>query len=309
MLLPETLLVIVASTLILLGLILSNENTDKYVDEKTNLFNQYSFETVLEELYANGVKQFIAVLCFSKTETNFDWKQDVLILCDIYRELKQYRLKGYRICENGVVFICTSREKAETVLEEAKRVVETKYGTESIRIETKLLSEEEMPTKYNCIQSIIAFCTEIGRQFAYIDYLTHIYNRNALERDLMNLPGNGRGYYLIADLNDLKIVNDTIGHSAGDELLQGFANLLVDVVRGDGRVYRQGGDEFAILYGRDPEQFMRELDVQCAARNRSRNVPISYAIGYCGLGCENFVDTADRMMYENKRAIKWTRKK
>ena len=50
MLLPETLLVAAASTLILLGLILSNENMEKYMDDKTALFNQYSFETVLEGL-------------------------------------------------------------------------------------------------------------------------------------------------------------------------------------------------------------------------------------------------------------------
>lgn len=304
MLLPETLLVIVASTLILLGLILSNENTEKYVDEKTNLFNQYSFESVLEEFYSDKQRQFIAVLCFCKTETNFDWKQDTMVLCDIYKELKQRHLKGYRICENGVVFISASEEKAQTVLEEVKRTVEDRYGKENISIETKMLSREETAEKYNCMQNIIAFCTEIGKHFAYIDYLTHIYNRNALERDLANLPEGKSGCYLLADLNDLKVVNDTIGHSAGDELLQGFASLLVDAVCDDGRVYRQGGDEFAILYGKDAEPLVQELATQCRNRNRSRNIPISYAIGYCGLSNPDFLDKADKMMYENKREIK-----
>lgn len=309
MLMPETLLVVVASTLILLGLILSNENTEKYMDEKTNLFNQYSFEIVLEEFYSDNQMQFIAVLCFCKTETNFDWKQDVLVLCDIHKELKQRHLKGYRICENGVVFINASEEKAQAALEEVKSAVEGKYGKENISIETKVLSEEETEEKYNCMQSIIAFCAEVGNHFAYIDYLTHIYNRNALERDMANLSGNRGGYYLIADLNDLKIVNDTIGHSAGDELLQGFARLLVDVVRDAGRVYRQGGDEFAILYGKDAEPFVQELAAQCPIRNRSRNVPISYAIGYCKLSDADFLNKADQMMYENKRAIKRARKR
>ena len=48
MMIPETLVVVVCSTLILLGLILSKENTEKYVDEKTALFNRYSFEKVLD---------------------------------------------------------------------------------------------------------------------------------------------------------------------------------------------------------------------------------------------------------------------
>lgn len=61
MILPETLIVIVASTLIMLGLILSNENTEKYMDEKTLLFNQYSLETVLEEIDFRKQKIFIVV--------------------------------------------------------------------------------------------------------------------------------------------------------------------------------------------------------------------------------------------------------
>ena len=40
------------------------------------------------------------------------------------------------------------------------------------------------------------------------------------------------------DLNGLKLVNDTIGHSAGDKLLQGFARLLADAAGDDGRAYR-----------------------------------------------------------------------
>ena len=80
------------------------------------------------------------------------------------------------------------------------------------------------------MQNIIAFCTEIGQHFAYTDYLTHIYNRNAFERDLKKLDENSDGYYIIADLNNLKVVNDTVGHSAGDELLSSFAGLLNEAV-------------------------------------------------------------------------------
>ena len=78
MLLPEVLLVTVGSTLIMLGLILSNENTEKYLDDKTGLFNLYSFESVLKEHDFEKQRIIIAVLCFCKTENNFNWKQDTL---------------------------------------------------------------------------------------------------------------------------------------------------------------------------------------------------------------------------------------
>lgn len=304
MVFPETLLEVVAATMILLGLMLSNENTEKYMDEKTSLFNQYSFEMVLEEFDFEKQKINLAVLCFCKTENNLDWKQDHLILQDICRELRQRLLNAYHVCENGVVFISSSKSKAEMVLEEVKNVIGDQYGSKGFCVETHLFSGEDTATKHGCMQKVIAFCTETGARFAYIDYLTHIYNRNALERDLENVDRESQGCYIIADLNNLKVVNDTIGHSAGDELLQGFAGLLEQVVGNNGRAYRQGGDEFAVLYRQDAQEFVRELAGKCRECNQSRNVPISYAIGYSGFGEADFIDMADQRMYENKRKMK-----
>ncbi len=76
------------------------------------------------------------------------------------------------------------------------------------------------------------------------------------------------------DLNNPKVVNDTAGHSAGDELLLSFAGLLNEVVGNDGRAYRQGGDEFAVLYRQDAQEFARRLEeklrfIICPALSRS----------------------------------------
>lgn len=304
MLIPETLVVVVCSTLILLGLILSNENTEKYVDENTTLFNQYSFEKVLDEFDFEKQTLVTAVLCFCKMENNLDWKQDIQILNDIHREIKQYRLYGYRVGENGVVFISNAADKAQMVLERIKDNVESRYGKDVVSIETKILLGETVASKYSCMRNILAFCSEVGSRLAYIDYLTNIHNRNALERDLIKQQEKENIYYFIADLNDLKITNDTIGHSAGDKLLQGFACLLTDAVGEYGRAYRQGGDEFAVLYGKDAEGFMKNLEERCRDYNKSSAVPISYAIGYCSLEDDDFRDVADRMMYEDKRQKK-----
>lgn len=304
MLIPETLVVVVCATLILLGLILSNENTEKYVDENTMLFNQYSFEKVLEEFDFGKQKLIVGVLCFCKTENNLDWKQDVLILRDIHKEFRQYRLRGYRVGENGVAFIGNAQEKAETVLDEVKKSIEKKYDKETFVIETKVLAGNETKNQHECMRNIISFCTEVGGRLAYIDYLTNIYNRNALERDLAKWKEQKNAFYFLADLNGLKLVNDTIGHSAGDKLLQGFARLLADVVGDDGRAYRQGGDEFAVLYDKDAQTFLRNLEDRCGDYNQACAIPVSYAIGYCRLEEEDFREAADQMMYEDKRRKK-----
>lgn len=304
MLIPESLLVVVCSTLLLLGLILSNENTEKYVDEKTTLFNQYAFEKVLKEFNYDKQKFVAGVLCFCNTENNFDWEQDVLILNDIHKEIRQYHLSGYRVSENGVVFINNVPDKARVLLDKVKNSIEEKYDKETVIIETKVFEENSTVERYSCMQGIISFCTEVGDRQAYIDYLTNIYNRNALERDLKKQQEHKRTCYFIADLNNLKYINDTIGHSAGDKMLQGFATMLVDAAGTDGRAYRQGGDEFAVLYGKDAQVFMQDLENRCMEYNRSCAVPISYAIGYCLLEDERFRDVADQMMYADKRMKK-----
>ncbi len=302
--LPETLLVVVCSTLILLGLILSNENTEKYVDRDTALFNLYSLEKVLDEYDFDRQKPIVAILCLARKENGSDWEQDALILNDVYRELRQYRLYGYRVCENGVAIICNTRGKATLVLQEIRNMIKSKYDGEALSVETDIPAEDSAEGKSGCIRNIISFCTETGRRFAYIDCLTNVYNRNALERDLNERQGDGAAYLLIADLNNLKTVNDTCGHSAGDMMLQGFARLLAAAVGADGRVYRQGGDEFAVLYHGDAQELIRDLDERCRVYNQSAAAPLSYAIGCCRTDEDGFRDVADRRMYEDKRRKK-----
>jgi diguanylate cyclase (GGDEF)-like protein len=94
------------------------------------------------------------------------------------------------------------------------------------------------------------------RRMAYTDSLTGLTNRLAfresLDHRLMMLRGAGRQLALLfADIDDFKRVNDTLGHEAGDEVLQQFAHRIRDAVElmggDDALLARFGGDEFVIL--------------------------------------------------------------
>lgn len=308
MIFPETLLVVVGTTLIMLGLILSNENTEKYMDEKTGLFNQYSFERVLDEYDFSKKKSAVGLFCFCGMTNIFDLNRDEQILCDIRKEIISCRLHGgYRVCENGVVFLAASEEKADFVLNSIKENIWQKYGKENVAVETKIILKSDFSDSIGLMRSIIGFCRVTGSRFAFSDYLTHIYNRNALERDMPMAAQSKDGYYAIADLNDLKVVNDTLGHSAGDEMLQSFAEIMSQAVGKNGRAYRQGGDEFALLYNGEIEPLLEKIAELCKQHNDSSDTPISYAIGYCRLSEMGFMDIADKMMYENKREMKKNR--
>ncbi|HYG60605.1 MAG TPA: EAL domain-containing protein, partial [Symbiobacteriaceae bacterium] len=85
------------------------------------------------------------------------------------------------------------------------------------------------------------------------DELTGLFNRRALNERLELLveraqsQSAGSGALLTMDLDRFKLVNDTLGHPAGDQLLIAVAQLLRSTVRGSDFVARHGGDEFAVV--------------------------------------------------------------
>jgi len=89
-------------------------------------------------------------------------------------------------------------------------------------------------------------------RLAFQDTLTELPNRRLFIEDLKRKiatahHNNTRLALLFLDLDGFKIINDTLGHDAGDLLLQAVAQRLGDLVRTDDMVARLGGDEFTIL--------------------------------------------------------------
>jgi diguanylate cyclase (GGDEF)-like protein len=93
---------------------------------------------------------------------------------------------------------------------------------------------------------------DLSRQAAH-DTLTGLPNRATFQRRLEGCftraarPHTGATTVLFIDLDDFKIVNDTLGHTAGDTLLVGVAGRLSSCIRPSDLVARLGGDEFAVL--------------------------------------------------------------
>ncbi len=152
------------------------------------------------------------------------------------------------------------------------------------------------------------------RQLSHLadhDDLTGLSNRRALLRALSEASDDGRTHTLLfCDLNDFKVVNDSLGHAAGDELLVWVARLLKRMAGPDDVVARLGGDEFAVLTHGDLEA-ARELStrVDRALHGRFRlgdaEVYTSVSIGLVPLdgaaSPDELLRDADTAMYEAKR--------
>jgi len=90
---------------------------------------------------------------------------------------------------------------------------------------------------------------ELRNRFAYYDQLTNLQNRRAYSERIKQLETDMPATCCVvtADINGLKQINDTFGHSAGGELIIGAAECLSQCFEGVGEVYRLGGDEFCVI--------------------------------------------------------------
>jgi diguanylate cyclase (GGDEF)-like protein len=87
--------------------------------------------------------------------------------------------------------------------------------------------------------------TDEQRRQAVTDHLTGLPNRREFERVLEHRPARQRYSILLADVDNLKLINDEYGHEAGDRVLRVIGNVLRHAMRGQDAVARIGGDEFA----------------------------------------------------------------
>lgn len=107
-------------------------------------------------------------------------------------------------------------------------------------------------TLVNELQNEISERNLKERQLKYMslhDPLTRLYNRSCFEQDLKELNSEGRSSLgiIVCDIDGLKLVNDTLGHDDGDKLLTAAADILISSLETGDKLFRIGGDEFAIL--------------------------------------------------------------
>ncbi|WP_430009576.1 sensor domain-containing diguanylate cyclase [Methylophaga lonarensis] len=142
-------------------------------------------------------------------------------------------------------------------------------------------------------------------QIAHHDALTGLPNRYAMDQALEKLSSSGM--ITLLDMDNLKLYNDTYGHSKGDELLQLFAGTLSTRLGGLGVLHRMGGDEFAILSDSSnlADSIRQNIDdtIKHLHRNGFDKAGVSY--GLASMSEVSNVDElrmlADQRMYQHKR--------
>lgn len=153
------------------------------------------------------------------------------------------------------------------------------------------------------------------RELANSDRLTRLKSRNAFEVDVDNLDARGRKRGMcvaVMDLDNLKGVNDALGHVEGDRCLRMAADALSALMRGEAWAYRVGGDEFVVLAeGLTEEELTalcRAVQARYAGSTAGMAVATGLSVGWALFDPERDVslrDTyhrADRRMYVEKQS-------
>ncbi len=185
----------------------------------------------------------------------------------------------------------------------------------------RLIEDSAAPTKDeqgNIIGVVLVFrdVTEKKKQrdkitfLSFRDHLTGIYNRRFFEAELLRLDTerNLPITMIMGDVNGLKLINDSFGHSVGDELLIKIAEILKKSFRADDIIARVGGDEYAILLPRTDHSEAWELinRVMRSLKNekvRDLNVSISFGLATktdMSESTDLIIKMAEDHMYNNK---------
>lgn len=145
-----------------------------------------------------------------------------------------------------------------------------------------------------------------------IDPLTGVFSRFAYN-DVMESYDNQAPEDFVAfliDINGLKVVNDTLGHEAGDELICGAADCIMKAVGNKGRTFRIGGDEFVVfgtMKKEQAEETLMEMDRIITSWSGEKVKSLSVSAGYAlaseftGYSIEDLTKEADKAMYEQKK--------
>jgi diguanylate cyclase (GGDEF)-like protein len=155
------------------------------------------------------------------------------------------------------------------------------------------------------------------RELSITDELTGLSNRRGFfafaQQQMKQARRNGERMVLFfADLDDLKTINDTFGHVAGDRALSDAARIFVETFRDSDIIARMGGDEFAVILGNTPDagidtvrnRLEKRLVEYNARRDGSFRLAVSVGLTVFDparpVTLDDLIRQADARMYEEK---------
>jgi diguanylate cyclase (GGDEF)-like protein len=154
-------------------------------------------------------------------------------------------------------------------------------------------------------------------RMARMDPLTEALNRHAfhslVNRDESDVQADVSGSVAVIDIDNLKPINDQMGHSVGDRAIRSVARSVRSLIRADDMLFRWGGDEFLVLMFRLHEaeatrrmQSLNEILERISLLGSYGSATVSVSFGVAGFGSLDAlglaIEAADKSMYRSRQA-------
>ncbi|NFO04501.1 diguanylate cyclase [Clostridium botulinum] len=160
--------------------------------------------------------------------------------------------------------------------------------------------------------------SSVYEKMAFTDTITNLENRAAFEKKITFIDKNINDFSSIwcisMDLNNLKFVNDNLGHASGDTVITSFSKILKDTFNSIGNSYRTGGDEFIVIVNDISKSSLEckisDLYNSINKFNSNSTLKISVALGYDNFKINednkitDLITRADKLMYIDKKETK-----
>jgi diguanylate cyclase (GGDEF)-like protein/PAS domain S-box-containing protein len=269
------------------AIFLINIENKKLRFQRLNKFHERSTGLKTEDIKGKSVEEIFGKELGKKLEKNY--KQCLLEKKTISYEEELELPAGKRIWLTRLTPVINENQEVEKIV-----------GT-SLDITENKIKEKEI------------------QYLSFHDEMTGLYNRRYFENEIQRLDGSRKLpiAIMVADLDNLKYVNDNFGHQAGDQYIITAAQMISDSTRDEDIVARIGGDEFALIlpetdidgaqkiYQRIKEKqakYLKNKDIDIV---NIFSISIGFAVRYKSkLKLEKVFKEADQAMYLNKEKNK-----
>jgi diguanylate cyclase (GGDEF)-like protein len=276
------------------------------VDPETNRYREFSATTDYEKGFAQAKEGTDFFETVREVAGRYNHPQDLdrflaaFTKDNILSEIKRSGIFtwGYRLLMDGRPI----HVQMKAAMVEEKEGLRLIVGLNDIDAQVRQGEELEKRLAAAQSQANIDALTGVKNKHAYLEAEAHMDRRIAEHRQ-------SPFALVIFDVNNLKKVNDSKGHQAGDKYLRDACRIICDIFK-HSPVYRVGGDEFAVTaQGRDYEnieELVKAVNDHNADALRSGGIVV--ACGMAKYGSDACVETvferADHNMYENKNTLK-----
>jgi diguanylate cyclase (GGDEF)-like protein/PAS domain S-box-containing protein len=209
-------------------------------------------------------------------------------------------VRGGDSLQQGLDFRAVGNRRTEVLLEMDCRDLRADQTVAGLVITMRDVTERRQLERELIHQAFHDSLTGLANRVLYADRLQHALARGARDGSVVGV--------LFIDLDDFKIVNDTLGHAVGDELLIAVADRISGALRADDTAARLGGDEFAALIENVQDPGAVEETAQRILAALAQPVIVEggqtlYAVASIGITTTPEADTADELLRQADLAL------